>query len=1186
MSDDIARRFQPGATAARQTLLTNCHKKKWKQRGEGTLDRFFPAFYRTTKHLYPPSERSSISNIVEATDDNGNTCLHIAAVYGQAEVVDGLLKLRAGLYARNGDGQLPIHLAALGNHTSAIALLTAACPILLVMPNERGQTPMHLATEKEHLNMMEWLYLHGVPLDCTDSEGKTPLHRACIKGNVRAAQFLLIRGADPLAEDLSGRTALHVLNGGKAGALLRSFVNILGARGGKDEKAKKKDDRGDVGCLQGCAVWNQKAPYLPGPGDSHQTRRALRCIYRQERRRQREGEEGEGWSPPLLSPVETLLLRGGKVSLMRMKGGEVQKKGEKGEKTEGPSAAVFALRLFWAYTFGFAHLFIRVTFGTVLKCVYNGCDCDAAGSFFDSERMAAQMRSLAVEPPETRGKGLGCVLWQIRSMGSFPEGLLGWDVEALWFSFVNIVNVLFLWSFLVPIELVEQRGFGPLLPAFRVMLVMALMVSLSAGLSLGLHRKTLQGDPGRLPLPPEANEKEKQEDVRVSRFSSEVSSLRSSVVSAEDKSVKLLRRRNAADMGERLRKLPACPPSAVEGPSGVPHSALSSSVCREGALSCCSTVDSCGAVQVGEEKSHKEKGDRGASSSSSSSAAAASAEKEKEAGGVGASFFFQRVLPQDREEAASLVKRIAKGREDLNRLTPELRNGLLEAAKRRRSRLDSGYARGVTELAADADDDSLQFYWTRRVCLVCGIRRTDSSKHCRDCGRCVERFDHHCQWMSNCIGLLNHRAFLHFLIFSFLGLLISVLMCAVHFWLRLLTPLFGGKQQFLRRAVQLVGMRRRVVGALVAWRSACAWLSGVMILLDVIHLCILVAMITRQLALVGSGITEYDTLRPGGRGWLQQNRQKGEEIKAPSSGKTDGEEGKEGKTAKTLERSYKVSASTEKKGGEKSKGEQKEEERKTEEAEKKTSDAKGEEEEEDDDEEDELASFPWVLRTLLAPFACMWGAHCWMFGECWAMAPCCEGVEVDRCSLGACLGNMLWFVFGNKTSALERAVVQGTRQDPDEFVRSLIPLSALPEGWEELEDSRRQGKGGKGGDTKGKEKESAEDLLAFDPRRAIAVQKASEGAPVCVSGDGPDVSTPLSLSSQSSVRESRSVSSDGGGGESDSDGGRDGRNRHGHSHRHGGECSHSHMRNQGAISSSVSAAGVKKRGAVHGNSKQ
>lgn len=52
--------------------------------------------------------------------------------------------------------------------------------------------------------------------------------------------------------------------------------------------------------------------------------------------------------------------------------------------------------------------------------------------------------------------------------------------------------------------------------------------------------------------------------------------------------------------------------------------------------------------------------------------------------------------------------------------------------------------------------------------------RPQDSRHCYICNKCVQRFDHHCQWMNNCIGVGNHTYFYLFLLstLGYLGLLI------------------------------------------------------------------------------------------------------------------------------------------------------------------------------------------------------------------------------------------------------------------------------------------------------------------------------------------------------------------------------------------------------------------------------
>ena len=69
-----------------------------------------------------------------------------------------------------------------------------------------------------------------------------------------------------------------------------------------------------------------------------------------------------------------------------------------------------------------------------------------------------------------------------------------------------------------------------------------------------------------------------------------------------------------------------------------------------------------------------------------------------------------------------------------------------------------------------------------RRCEKCGLPKPARAHHCSQCGKCYFRFDHHCNVIGNCVALENTKAFMLFLIYSFiLLLLVSLLSLAAIF---------------------------------------------------------------------------------------------------------------------------------------------------------------------------------------------------------------------------------------------------------------------------------------------------------------------------------------------------------------------------------------------------------------------
>lgn len=61
-----------------------------------------------------------------------------------------------------------------------------------------------------------------------------------------------------------------------------------------------------------------------------------------------------------------------------------------------------------------------------------------------------------------------------------------------------------------------------------------------------------------------------------------------------------------------------------------------------------------------------------------------------------------------------------------------------------------------------------------RYCTLCNIDQPLRAKHCGVCKRCVARYDHHCPWLSVCIGQRNHSLFLCYLYLQWLETAVGI----------------------------------------------------------------------------------------------------------------------------------------------------------------------------------------------------------------------------------------------------------------------------------------------------------------------------------------------------------------------------------------------------------------------------
>ncbi|XP_066492877.1 ankyrin repeat domain-containing protein 27 isoform X1 [Tiliqua scincoides] len=132
-------------------------------------------------------------------DDRGFTPLHVAAICGQAPLIDLLVSKGAVVNATDYHGSTPLHLACQKGYQNVTLLLLHYKASTEVQDNN-GNTALHLACtfgQEDCVKALVYYDVHSCKLDIGNEKGDTPLHIAARWGYQGIMEVLLQNGANP-----------------------------------------------------------------------------------------------------------------------------------------------------------------------------------------------------------------------------------------------------------------------------------------------------------------------------------------------------------------------------------------------------------------------------------------------------------------------------------------------------------------------------------------------------------------------------------------------------------------------------------------------------------------------------------------------------------------------------------------------------------------------------------------------------------------------------------------------------------------------------------------------------------------------------------------------------------------------------------------------------------------------------
>ncbi|XP_057390626.1 ankyrin repeat domain-containing protein 27 isoform X4 [Balaenoptera acutorostrata] len=195
-------------------------------------------------------------------DDRGHTPLHVAALCGQASLIDFLVSKGAVVNATDYHGSTPLHLTCQKGCQSVTLLLLHYKASAEVQDNN-GNTPLHLACTYGHEDCVKALVYYDVQscrLDIGNEKGDTPLHIAARWGYQSIIETLLQNGASTEVQNRLKETPLKCALNSKILSMMEAHHPSVerGQKSSEVEKLLRAIADGDLEMVRYLLEWTEE----------------------------------------------------------------------------------------------------------------------------------------------------------------------------------------------------------------------------------------------------------------------------------------------------------------------------------------------------------------------------------------------------------------------------------------------------------------------------------------------------------------------------------------------------------------------------------------------------------------------------------------------------------------------------------------------------------------------------------------------------------------------------------------------------------------------------------------------------------------------------------------------------------------------------------------------------------------